>query len=492
MDQQESIQQYPPGTQEKYNIFQSKILVIEDGMKTGLIERHGGVWKSEGFPMKGLESFRNPPDFAESGFGRPAVPPIVAKFAKQTYFSSIIKIITSLVYPIKVLPIDYEDPKQYPPGTQENTIFVDTTDECSTVGLSSNPSSFSTDQSAEEYFSDSDNNYFDSNEFKIISILGSGSYGTVMLAEYENNNYAIKKLPKSRITEKEMEKIKQEKQILSEMKNSFILRMYGTCQTLNELYFVTEVLGNGDLFAAIYDGDVKLSHEACVFYGACIILGLDFIHSKGVVYRDLKPENIMIGANGYPKIIDFGLAKRVPYIKVEGGVERTYTKCYTLCGTPEYVAPEIILSKGYDSAVDIWAFGAMLYEMIFRRTPFADPEKTPDFVTKVFTNIVLAGKNGIIISKHADKRTDGTSNARHLITQLLSGNAVRRLGENARVSNLLNYPYFLSTGISDPAELYNQTFSAPILQPEHDGIPYPELENPTENYKGDQSIFKDF
>lgn len=415
---------------------------------------------------------------------------IIGKFAKTNYFSNIIKLLT-LTSPTKVVPIDtdlvdFDTTKNS--MTDKETCEDVFTDDASTIALSSNPTSFSSNESAEEYYNGLVNT-FDPEKFKSISLLGSGSYGTVVLAKYESRHYAIKKLAKSRIHEQQIPQILTEKRLLSMLDDPFILRLYGTTQTRDELYFVTEALEHGDLFTAIYDGD-RLSHEACVFYGAGIILGLDFIHSKGVVYRDLKPENIMIGANGYPRIIDFGLAKQLPYTMVENGVERTYTQCYTLCGTPEYLAPELILSKPYDYSVDVWALGALLYEMIFRRTPFSEPDKTGDYVTKVFTNIVLCGKNGIVLSKQTDKRTDGTSNARHMITKLLSGDKTKRLGQNNLPGVLLNYPYYKSTGICFD-ELYNQTAPPPIMQPQYIGRDIEEA-RPVEEYMGNQNNFLEF
>jgi len=404
---------------------------------------------------------------------------IISKFAKNNYFFNIIKFLTATSQ-TKVLPMDT--------GLEKKMDNCTDADDASTVALSSNPTSFSSNESAEIYFSEQTDTFVPE-KFKNVSLLGSGSYGTVILAEYGSQYYALKKLPKSRIHERDMPQILTEKQLLTQMDDPFILRLCGTMQTNDELCFVTEALEHGDLFKAIYDDD-RLSHEACVFYGAGIILGLDFIHSKSVVYRDLKPENIMIGANGYPRIIDFGLAKQLPYTKVENGIERTYTQCYTLCGTPEYLAPELILSKPYDYSVDVWALGALLYEMIFRRTPFSEPDKTSDYVTRVFTNIVLCSKNGICISKQADKRTDGTSNARHMLTKLFSGDIVKRLGKNNTPGVLLNYPYYKSTGLCFD-DVYNQTARPPIMQPQYIGKDVEEAQ-PVEKYMGDQNIFVDF
>lgn len=411
---------------------------------------------------------------------------IKLKFAKQSYVSNIIKLLT-LTQPNKVLPVNDELCEIEDKINKCKTEFTDS-DECSTVALTSNPSSFASNESAEEYFSTREYSFNPSN-FNMLSVLGSGSFGTVLLAEYESRTYAIKKLPKSRICKTEFDQVVLEKQILMQMDDPFILRLYGTCQTNNELYFVTEALEHGDLYSAIYEGE-RLTHDACVFYGAGVILGLDFIHRKNVVFRDLKPENIMIGSNGYPKIIDFGLAKQLPYMKMENGIMRTYSKCHTLCGTPEYVAPELIRNKGYDAAIDIWGFGVMLYEMICRRTPFMDCKKDADYVTKLFTNILMCADHGIEISNKIDKKTDGTSNARDLFSQLLSGDKTARLGQNNAPSSLLDHPYFLSTGITAD-DLYNQTIQAPMFQPQFEGRDL-ETMKIVEEYTGDQQLFIEF
>jgi len=405
---------------------------------------------------------------------------ILVKFAKNNYITNIIKFL-KLTGPNKVLPLASELHELEDNFNKCKTEFTDDVDDTSTVALTSNPSSFASNESAEEYFSRS--------EVKKISILGAGSFGTVYLSEYEDNLYAIKCLPKSRINKHEMEQIMLEKEILMQMTDPFTLKLFGTYQTNNELCFITEVLEHGDLFQAIYDGE-RLPHEACVFYGACILMGLEFIHSKNITYRDLKPENIMIGENGYPKIIDFGLAKQLPYMKVDNGVTSRYSRCYTLCGTPEYVAPELILGKGYNTAADLWAFGVLLYEMIFKTTPFLEREKTDDYVTRIFTNIVLCGKNGIELPHKLDRKTDGTTNARNLITQLLNGNEKSRLGKYNTHAGLLTHPYFLSTCINIK-ELHKQTITAPISQPQYIGRDI-ETAPRIKEYDGDQSLFSDF
>jgi serine/threonine protein kinase len=198
----------------------------------------------------------------------------------------------------------------------------------------------------------------------------------------------------------------------------------------------------------------------------------------------------MISENGYPKIIDFGFAKQLPYARIDNGVATRYSRCYTLCGTPEYVAPELILGKGYNTAADLWAFGVLLYEIIFKTTPFLEKEKTNDYITRIFTNIVLCGKNGIELPNKLDRKTDGTSNARNLITQLLNGNEKSRLGKYNTPVELLKHPYFLSTGINVD-DLYKQSMTAPITQPQYIGRDI-ETAPQIEDYEGDQAMFSNF
>ena len=439
---------------------------------------------------------------------------IVVKFEPKRYISYIIKAVTASKNN-KILPVDSDWHEMEDKLKNSDAVFVDDmtdiADDCSTVALSSLPRSFSSMESMESVESMEDENdttpyAFCYTNFNWLSILGHGSFGTVFLTEYDYNNnnnnnntkikhkrpqfYAVKTLAKTRIEEGDMEQILFEKKILMELRSPFVLRFYGTCQSKDELYFVTEALEHGDLFHALYYG-VRIDHATCAFCAACILLGLDFIHSKNVVYRDLKPENIMIGANGYPKIIDFGLAKHIPYVKQsEDGIMRKFTKCHTLCGTPEYFAPEIIMKSGYDTAVDIWAMGVLIYEMIFRRTPFVNPDSTEDtYILDMFTNVIVSYKHGVELPLKMDRKTDGTSNARNLVTQLLSGHKIGRLGEYKTVAGLLQHPYF--AGLYSAHELYRQTIPAPTIPTKYSGRDiYPE--NYAEEYKGKQDRFIGF
>jgi len=380
-------------------------------------------------------------------------------------------------------------------------LFVDNegvNDDYSTVCLTNVSSLCSTDSMENDALKKS--MLFDPDKFNIISILGSGTYGNVFLATYENGSkeykdrkrYAVKKLSKNNIDKNNIKQIMDEKNILLEMDNPFILRLYGTCQTDNELCLITELVECGELFTAIYE-DEKLSHESCVFYSACIILALDHIHSKGVIFRDLKPENIMIDSLGYPRIVDFGLTKHLPYLEIcDDGTIRKKTHCMTICGTPEYFAPEIIFNDGYNQMVDVWAVGVIMYEMIVCKHPFS--QSNLNDMTQLFTNIAQVKKNGILLSKTVDKKADGLPNARNLITQLLSGDPKKRLGNERELKNLLKHPYFSSLSVDENA-IYNRTFKPPCLQYKCIGDPL--IDNyvaslTEEQYTGDQSIFENF
>ena len=139
------------------------------------------------------------------------------------------------------------------------------------------------------------------------------------------------------------------------------MNYYGFMQDERYIYFVTELLTGGDLFT--YHRKVgNFNAAATAFYGAQVTSIFEYMQSKNIVYRDLKPENIMIGGDGYLKMIDFGFAKIV--------TKRTYT----ICGTPEYIAPEILLNQGHGTPVDWWTLGILLYEMLAGYPPFQDDD----------------------------------------------------------------------------------------------------------------------
>jgi cGMP-dependent protein kinase 1 len=192
---------------------------------------------------------------------------------------------------------------------------------------------------------------FDENNFQFIQVLGKGSYGTVMLAKYYNSNtlYALKRLSKSGVIETgQLRHVLDERRLISSINSPFVVKVFGSYQTISELVIVTEAIDRGDLWSVIYENAVYpkgLPSDLIHFYCASIVLALFHIHSRSIAYRDLKPENIMIDTMGYIRVIDFGFAKKIPYTSVdEDGEMKVQLKSYTLCGTPGKLSLSVSLS----------------------------------------------------------------------------------------------------------------------------------------------------
>lgn len=194
-------------------------------------------------------------------------------------------------------------------------------------------------------------------------IIGRGAFGLVKLVMDKESKkyYAMKSLIKHNIIKKQHQKhLVQEIRMMENLDHEMIIRLRKKWQDDRYIYFLTEVCSGGDLYQEIKRAK-GFSEEVCKFYVACLISMFSHLRSKNIVYRDLKPENVLLDDDGYLKLIDFGLAK-----ELKGG-----QKANTICGTPEYVAPEILLNEGYGPSVDTWSIGILVYEMITTSTPFA-------------------------------------------------------------------------------------------------------------------------
>ncbi|KAJ3345945.1 hypothetical protein HDU83_003545 [Entophlyctis luteolus] len=204
-------------------------------------------------------------------------------------------------------------------------------------------------------------------DFKLIKTVGTGSFGRVHLALHvaSNTYVALKVLRKHDVVKlKQVEHTLDEKRILEALSNGcpFLVHLYGSFMDNEHLYLVMEYIQGGELFTYLRNMD-KLDNEAAKFYAAEVVLAFEYLHSADVVYRDLKPENLLIDTNGHIRVTDFGFAKHL-----NGHLT------HTLCGTPDYLAPEVIQSKGYGKAVDWWALGILIYEMIAGHPPFFDDD----------------------------------------------------------------------------------------------------------------------
>jgi serine/threonine protein kinase len=199
--------------------------------------------------------------------------------------------------------------------------------------------------------------------FDILTVLGKGYYGKVMLCRKKltGEAYAIKTVRKSRLIKaNKLQTIFTERNALISARHPFIVQMHFAFQTDTKFYLGLELVSGGELFRHMCDvGTLPISEAQ--LYVAEISLALDYLHSINIIYRDLKPENIMLDTDGHVKITDFGLAKQVTT-----KVPRTNS----FCGTPEYLAPEIVEEVPYTAAVDWWALGILTYELLFGTTPF--------------------------------------------------------------------------------------------------------------------------
>lgn len=199
-------------------------------------------------------------------------------------------------------------------------------------------------------------------DFKVLKVIGRGSFGKVCLVEHKPTKevYAMKSLKKDILIEQEqIENTLLEKKILQEIDHPLLCGLKFCFQTLERIYFVMPFLSGGELFQHLRKYRT-FDEEKVRFYGAQIALGLDYLHKKGIVYRDLKPENILMEETGYLRLADFGMAKELK----EG------EKAMSFCGTPEYLAPEIITGEGHNQSADWWSFGILLYEMLCGLPPF--------------------------------------------------------------------------------------------------------------------------
>ena len=256
-------------------------------------------------------------------------------------------------------------------------------------------------------------------DFKLIRLIGIGSYGKVYVASKNSCKklYAIKILNKNKINNKILKKnINTERTLLANLNHPFIMKLKYAFQTKKSLYFITHFMHGGELNYHIYkEKNNYFSEEKTKFYAAEINLGLDYLHKNNCIYRDLKPENVLIDKDGHIKLTDFGLSKLC---------EDFPCKTNSLCGTPEYLAPEILFEKDYGIEVDWWSLGVLIYEMLSGYLPFRIiPEE------KITKNVY---KKKIKIFNHFSHA------AKDLVKKLLEYNPKKRIG----FEQIINHSFF--------------------------------------------------
>lgn len=202
--------------------------------------------------------------------------------------------------------------------------------------------------------------------FDLLCVLGKGSYGKVVQAMHKNTKqvYALKIMEKAQMKTSDLvASTKSERDILTILNHPFIVSLHGAFQTRSKLYLLMDYVCGGELFLHINKQGIFMEGQARMYIGE-IILALEYLHSHGIIHRDLKPENVLLGADGHVILTDFGLSKLNTKIDSSEELHKT------LCGTNEYMAPEMINGGGYGKSVDWWALGTLVYEMLTGDPPF--------------------------------------------------------------------------------------------------------------------------
>ena len=261
-------------------------------------------------------------------------------------------------------------------------------------------------------------------DFEPLKLLGRGSFGEVLLVRLNANKkvYAMKILDKKLLKiKKQQNHTKTERDLMVKINSPFIVNIKSAFQDENNLYLVSEFMQGGDMFFHMHDGSIIIfNNEKTKFYMIELVLGLEFLHKNNMVYRDLKPENILLDSKGHIKLTDFGLSKIL---------EDEDDKAFTICGTPQYLAPEVLLKQGYDKAVDWWSLGCVMYEMLVGRLPF--PIKRGVRLSMKLYERKIDFPKGI----HKD--------AKDLIRKLLVVDPEQRLGSGPDGSDKIkNHPFF--------------------------------------------------
>lgn len=246
-------------------------------------------------------------------------------------------------------------------------------------------------------------------DFTFLKVLGKGNYGKVMMATVNGGDgrlLAVKIIKKTSLVDEEsLEHVLSENRVLQSLDHPFLVKLYCSFQTTDRLYFIMEYINGGELFFHI-GREKRFSEDRVRFYASQILLAIQYLHSKGIVYRDLKLENLLIDQDGFCKITDFGLVKE--------GIGQNDTTS-TFCGTPEYLAPEILEDESYGKSVDWWALGIVMYELMVGRPPFGPAGN----MEKLFYNI---------LNQPIPIPSSLSIAGRSILTDLLERDCTKRLG----------------------------------------------------------------
>jgi serum/glucocorticoid-regulated kinase 2 len=327
-------------------------------------------------------------------------------------------------------------------------------------------------------------------DFELLRLIGTGSFAKVLLVRHKDTGqlFAMKVLKKEELFRRnQIDHTKTERLILATLRHPFMVKLRYSFQTDHKLYMVLDFVRGGELFYHLRRAG-RFTEEQARFYVAEVILALDYLHRHDVIYRDLKPENILLGHDGHIKLTDFGLSKKG--ITSVGGKGEGQTAT-TFCGTPEYLAPEIITGIGHGKAVDWWSVGILFFEMLNGKPPFSSQNRNQLYINTIKGQITWP---------------EGISNeARDLLSKLLHRRPEERLGSRG-IKEIQNHPFFTSLDweavyhkrvtppflpacVDDNWDLSGPDFNNPIIV--NEWMRSPSVENP-ENVRKAQAEFADF
>ncbi|XP_018609749.1 serine/threonine-protein kinase Sgk3 [Scleropages formosus] len=266
-------------------------------------------------------------------------------------------------------------------------------------------------------------------DFDFLKVIGKGSFGKVLLAKrkLDGKYYAIKVLQKRVIVHRREQKhiMAERNVLLKNVKHPFLVGLHYSFQTTDKLYFVLDFVNGGELFFHL-QRERTFPEPRAKFYIAEMASALGYLHSLNIVYRDLKPENILLDYQGHVVLTDFGLCKE--------GISLAETTT-TFCGTPEYLAPEVLRKQPYDNTVDWWCLGSVLYEMLYGLPPFYSRD-----THEMYDNI---------LHKALLMRPGASSQAWSILQGLLEKDRTRRLGSADDFNEIKTHSFFSSVNWGD-------------------------------------------
>uniref|UniRef100_A0A1A8S077 Serine/threonine-protein kinase sgk-1 n=2 Tax=Nothobranchius rachovii TaxID=451742 RepID=A0A1A8S077_9TELE len=259
-------------------------------------------------------------------------------------------------------------------------------------------------------------------DFDYLKVIGQGSFGKVLLARHrkQGDYYAVKVLQKQMIIKRREQKhvMVERNVLLKGLQHPFLVGLHFSFQTPSALYFVLDYVNGGELFYHLQK-DGSFPEPRAAFYAAEMAAALGYLHSLHIVYRDLKPENILLDRDGHVMITDFGLCKEG--VAIDGIM-------LTICGTPEYLAPEVLKGHPYSPAVDWWGLGVVLFEMICGLPPFYSHSKVEMLENILYSPLQLP--SGL------------SASAESLLQGLLERDVSKRLGQDLDIEELKDHPFF--------------------------------------------------